>query len=192
MAAAAATFILKRAATSNKSNTRAPSSQIVTEALLQLERLQKKQKVKTDVQKLHGQWRLIFTASPNAKRSFFKQYYFPVRAHQTFIVDEDKANEGIFDNGVFVLGTKFRVVGPFRWTPERNRMEFSVDRVVLGVGPWEWKKDGFDKNGYSLEGRSVKDLPFFTFFAVRDDIACARGRTGGVALYARVPKGEEL
>lgn len=65
-------------------------------------------------------------------------------------------------------------------------MEFLVDSMSIGLGTWQWRWDGLDKGGGSLQGRTAKDLPFFTFFALRDDIAVARGRSGGLALYARV------
>lgn len=195
MNAAAATFILKKAAEAHIKGTRRPNASSVSSALLQLEREQKRNKVQTDIEKLFGQWRLIFTLNPKTKNPLTKALYFPLRAHQSFLRAEDgTVNEGVFDNGIFWFNgaANFRLSGPMRWTPRRSRMEFTVDRLTVKLGSWNWATDGLDKEGSSLEGRTAKTLPFFTFFAIRSDVACARGRSGGLALYARVPDDERL
>lgn len=190
MTAAASTLILKRAATSYLQGGRRPPPRVVRESILQLEKVQRRNKISSDVTKLLGQWRLVFIADQESSLPW-KTLFFPLRAHQTFTGTDES---GEFDNGVFLLGKSlfFRVIGPFRWVARGNRLEFSVDRLKLGAGPWEFVQDGLDKDGYSLEGRTSKDLPFFTFFCIRDDIAVARGRSGGLALYARVPDDERL
>lgn len=196
-AAAAATLILQRAAKSYIAGTKRPSNSDLSGALFEIEKFQRRNKSISDVEKLYGQWRLIFVSDIRSKNPFLKSYYFPVRAHQTFLREEvgDEAPVGdVFDNGIFLNNgfASLHVRGPMRWVSERNRLEFSVDMCTVKVGNWEWKKEGLDKEGYSLEGRSVKTLPFFTFFLLRDDLAAARGRSGGVALYARVPESEVL
>lgn len=121
-----------------------------------------------------------------------KALYFPVRAQQTFIKEQRGEEEGgVFDNGVFFFGgwASYKVVGPFRWVRKRNRLEFCINRTRIKVGSWQWSREN---EGVGLEGMTAKTLPFFTFFAIRKDVAAARGRTGGMALYARVPNGEEL
>lgn len=182
MAAAAATFLLKRAADRYLNGGNRPRAETVLESLLQLESAQKRHGQKPDMAKLYGQWRLIFTGDP---RKRLQTLYFPVRAHQTF-------KPGVFDNGIFLFGgaVNMRFDGEMRFV--KNRMEFTVDRLKLKVGGWTWEKTGLDEKGGSLEGRKVKDLPFFSFFLVRDDLVAARGRTGGLALYARVPEDKRL
>lgn len=192
MTAAAATLILKHAARAHiYGDRRRPSTSVVRASMEQLEKVQKKNKVSTSVNDLYGQWRLVFTASKNRKNPLTSALFFPLRAHQTFQREsvEPSEHDGEFDNAVFLFGRTafFRVIGPMRWTVSRNRLEFSVDRLKLKFGPLEWEKDGLDKEGYSLRGRTSKTLPFFTFFCIRNDIAVARGRSGGLALYSRVP-----
>lgn len=193
MAAAAATFVLKKAATAYVSGGRRPESSTVSVSLRQLEKEQKRNKIKSDGELLYGQWRLVFTADTKTKNPLTKALYFPLRAHQSFLRDGD-GDGGIFDNGIFWFGggACFRVRGPFRWVAPRNRMEFTVDEVTIKIGPWEWTKNGLDKEGGTLEGRTAKTLPFFTFFSIRNDIMSARGRSGGLALYARVPDDDYL
>lgn len=204
MAAAGATLILKHATRAFMRGGRRPAPVALRESLLQLERMQKTNKASVDLDKLLGQWRLIFV-TPKKKPTIFNSLYFPFRAHQTFsrfppdtsasnASDSNDVEIGEFDNGVFLLGSAlyFRVIGPMRFASERNRLEFSVDRLKIKIGPFEWVKDGLDMDGYSLKGRRVSKLPFFTFFSVRDDIAVARGRSGGLALYGRVGDDEQL
>lgn len=203
MTAAGATLILKHATRAFMRGGKRPAPVALRESILQLERTQKSNKAAVDLDKLFGQWRLVFV-SPKKKPTRFNSLYFPVRAHQTFNLfpksttsdtsDSSDAEIGEFDNGVFLLGSAlyFRAIGPMRFSRKHNRLEFSVDRVKLKVGPFEWVKDGFDKDGYSLKGRRVNKLPFFTFFSIRDDIAVARGRSGGLAVYGRVRDNERL
>lgn len=198
MAAAGSTLILKHAAKAYLEGGRKPSPVVVREAILQLEKVQKRNKIKSDVAKLYGQWRLIFTGDKTIQNPVTRALFFPIRAHQTFNRkdddDDDAHKDGEFDNAVIIIPSFlfFRIVGPMRWVSKANRMEFSVDRLVLKIGPFEWIKNGLDKEGYSLEGRTAKTLPFFTFFSIRDDILVARGRSGGIALYYRVPDDEAL
>lgn len=202
MAAAGATLILKHAANAYINSRRRPSTVALRESMLQLEKIQRANKAKVDLNKLLGQWRLVFV-TPKKSPSPFNSLYFPLCAHQTFrsfekeavdIEDSSDVEIGEFDNGVFLLGSAlyFRVIGPMRFSHPGNRLEFSVDRLKIKVGPFEWVKDGLDKDGYTLKGRRVAKLPFFTFFCVRDDIAVARGRSGGLALYTRVAEDKQL
>lgn len=145
-----------------------------------------------ELSQLYGQWRLVLTADRDGRNLITKALYFPLRAQQTFLKEERREEEGgVFDNGVFLFGgwAWFRVVGPFRWVRKGNRLEFCVNRIKIKVGGWQWSKE---QEGEGLEGKTAKTLPFFKFFAIRKDVAAARGRTGGLALYTRVADGEEL
>lgn len=192
MVAAAAAFVLTKAASAYTKGGRRPGGSTVTTALLQLEREQRRNKIKSDIDLLYGQWRLVFTADEKTKNPLLKAVYFPVRAQQTFIPGDKDA--GVFDNGIFLFGSTvfFRFRGPARWQPKMSRLEFTVDELEVKIGSFRWKKAGLDKEGPTLEGRTAKTLPFFTFFSIRKDILAARGRSGGLALYARVPDNERL
>lgn len=187
MAAAAATFILKRASQTYLQGGNRPPATTVMKSLLQIEKLQKQNNVKCDEKLLYGQWRVIFAGNPSSKAPFSTSY-FPLNAQQIMSKDDG----GIFDNGIKLGPFYMRLRGAMRWATPGNRMEFGVDRVTLGVGDWKWSKDGLDKEGYSLEGRTAKELPFLAFCLLRQDLAVARGRGGGMALYSRVPKEEEI
>jgi hypothetical protein len=197
LVAAASTMILKRA--TMPSSVRRPNARTVANALVQLERVQKRNKAKTDIAQLVGQWQLTVTSSESTykaqragiKNPFGRPLYFPLQTRQTFIPDSDPAclETGIFDNAIFALGCVFRVRGPYRWIALANRLEFTASSMSLRVGglpPFEARNlDG------PLGVRTAKTLPFFTFFLARNGVAAARCRSGGVALYTRVPKDQE-
>lgn len=197
LAAAAATMILKRAADAAQANTQRsrPSAATVGHALVQLEKEQKRNKAKTDIKQLAGQWQLTVTGKVGQKAKFYeKPTYFPVRAHQTFVPDESSdATTGVFDNGIFFAGCSLRFRGPYRWVERANRLEFTFSTVSLKFGPLKpLVFNGTDKEGSTLGDRTAKTLPFFTFYLARKGIAAARGRGGGLALYRRVEAGKEL
>ena len=102
--------------------------------------------------------------------------------------------DGVFDNGVFVGGASLRFRGPFRLSPQRNRLEFTFDELRIRLGKWAptWKWSGLSGRPDKPSKSTEKGLPFFTFFYVRDRIACARGRGGGLALYKKVEQGSEV
>lgn len=197
MTAPAATVVLVEAARAYTAGGKRPLPSSVVTALLQIEREQKRNKVRSDLSLLHGQWRLVFTTDDKSKFPPFRALYFPIRAHQTFFHGGEKGD--IFDNAVFLgRALSMRLSGAYRWEAAMNRLVFTVSKIVLKLGGLGWEKDGLDKEdatlkggASALEGRTAKTLPFFTFFLIRSDILAARGRSGGLALYARVPNGEE-
>jgi len=173
-----------------------PKPQEVATRMVEVEAERKRAKARTDISLLtSGQWRVCAINPKRKKRSgplaalpADGPYYFPVRAQQTITFGSD--DEGTFNNGVFWGPLSFRLIGPARWVPERNRMEFTFAKAELRIGPFG--PFNFDAGESSIAGKTAKDLPFFTWFYVDDEIAMSRGRTGGMALYAKVPPGEEL
>jgi hypothetical protein len=189
-------MILNRA--SAPKSARRPSARTVESALLQLEKEQKRNKSKTDVKNLVGQWQLTLTSSeatPKARKAkfknpFFAPQYFPVLARQSFIAATPDGCTGVFDNTVYALGCALNLRGPYRWIAKTNRLEFTAESAGFRVGPLP--PIVFKNLDKPLdETRTAKDLPFFTFYIARSGIAAARGRSGGIALYAGVPKGQE-
>lgn len=189
--AAAATVVLKRATESQRS--RRPSSSTVANALQQLEKQQRRNKATTDINELVGQWELVFTSKEKTSNPLERPMYFPIRARQTFKLTDSSEQVGTFNNGIFVAGSSLRFQGPFRWVSKANRLEFTFTSLTLRIGPLgPFVFNDIDKKGNELGERTAKVLPFFTFFLARRGIATARGRGGGLALYKKVAKSEEL
>lgn len=119
-------------------------------------------------------WMLIFTAEKGLGRG----RYFPITAIQRF----DAAAKRI-ENGVYLGPLGFLTFeGPFSW---KNRiLAFVFERLRIKLGP-------FNPFDISIKGKdqrepSNKDKdPFFIWFYIDEEIAVARGRSGGTAFWVR-------
>ena len=133
----------------------------------------------------NARWRLVFTSSAGDLAKLRKTgtgggRYFPLTAVQSW------SSGGHIRNGVH-LGhwAALQFDGPFRLSGKR--MQFDFDKLslkFLGLkGSFQLKPPG-----YSLPEQSTKAggaLPFFLFAWADGDLVVARGRSGGVALWAR-------
>lgn len=70
-------------------------------------------------------------------------------------------------------------------------LAFDFDRLNLRLGGWQ--------TGFPLKGKQdpstfkrEKASPFFVFYYVDERIICARGRGGGIAMWARTTPQWEL
>ncbi|XP_051115186.1 uncharacterized protein LOC127240507 [Andrographis paniculata] len=118
-------------------------------------------------------WMLIFTA----KKKLDDGNYFPVTAVQRF----DAAGKRI-ENGVYLgpLGS-LTFEGRFSWNKRILAFIFERIRVKAGpLGPFEYCFKGKDD-----EREPGNRDPFFTWFYVDEEIAVARGRSGGTAFWVR-------
>ncbi|KAL3640743.1 hypothetical protein CASFOL_015711 [Castilleja foliolosa] len=117
-------------------------------------------------------WMLVFTA----EKKLTGGKYFPITAVQRF----DASGKRI-ENGVYL--------GPLGWLTFEGRISwkkrilafiFEQVRIKVGpLGPFEISIKGKDER----EPES-KD-PFFIWFYIDDEIAVARGRSGGTAFWVR-------
>lgn len=117
-------------------------------------------------------WMLIFTAQKKLDRG----KYFPITAVQRF----DAAGRRI-ENGVYLgpLGS-LTFEGRFSWKNRILAFIFERLRVKIGpLGPFEFNFKGKDERE-----PSNKD-PFFIWFYIDEEIAVARGRSGGTAFWVR-------
>ncbi|XP_024008860.1 uncharacterized protein LOC18993101 isoform X2 [Eutrema salsugineum] len=117
-------------------------------------------------------WMLIFTAE-----KLKKGRYFPLTAVQRF----DAAGKRI-ENGVYLgpIGA-LTFEGRFSW---KNRiLAFIFERIRIKIGPLDPLEIGLGKKEAEVEP-SNKD-PFFIWFYVDEEIAVARGRSGGTAFWCR-------
>ncbi|CAI9786888.1 unnamed protein product [Fraxinus pennsylvanica] len=117
-------------------------------------------------------WMLIFTA----KKQLEGGRYFPITAVQRF----DAAGKRI-ENGVYLglLGS-LTFEGRLSW---KNRiLAFIFERIRVKIGP-------FNPFDISIKGKDEREPsnkdPFFIWFYVDEEIAIARGRSGGTAFWVR-------
>ncbi len=152
---------------------------------------------------LNGKWRLVYTSgtkkvAANLNRAGFGGSYFPVRAVQSFDV-----GAGRIRNGIYLGPLKFFFDGPFVWREKLAMLEFTFTRVSLSLGPlgpvsfdiddgkWDAIKAAEQSaskgQGKVEKGKASKPgtNPFFKFVHTDDVCIAARGRGGGLALWAR-------
>ena len=82
------------------------------------------------------------------------------------------------------------MLGPFKWPdPERRSVcafEPTRARCQLGAREWEWSLEADDASPSAFDEAPVSKLPFFKFLLVDEKVAVAQGRSGGVAVWARI------
>ncbi|KAL7152931.1 hypothetical protein ABFS83_04G131700 [Erythranthe nasuta] len=117
-------------------------------------------------------WMLIFTA----QKKLDGGKYFPITAIQRF----DAAGKTI-ENGVYLgpLGC-LTFEGRFSWN--KRILAFIFERIRIKVGPLNPFE--FNLKGKDEREPSNKD-PFFIWFYIDEEIAVARGRSGGTAFWVR-------
>mmetsp|Transcript_542 Transcript_542/g.1548 ORF Transcript_542/g.1548 Transcript_542/m.1548 type:complete len:271 (-) Transcript_542:68-880(-) len=132
-------------------------------------------------------WKLVFTVSKsNLNQATSKGLgsvsgnggsFFPVTAVQNW----NNANMRI-QNGIFILGV-FSLIfsGDFELVNKSGILYFDFDRLDIALGPIKF---GFDLP--PDEKRAGKKRPFFVWVHADQDIAIARGRGGGLAVWKRV------
>ena len=105
------------------------------------------------------------------------------------------------ENGIFTIfgldWLKFTVVGPFMWPnpSKRTICAFQPTRSVIelgGASGLKWEVPMEPEASVPFEEASMKlksfrrDVPFFKFIFVDQEVAVAQGRSGGVAVWARI------
>ena len=152
---------------------------------------------------LNGKWRLVYTSgtkkvAANLNRAGFGGSYFPVPAVQSFDVAS-----GRIRNGIYLGPIEFFFDGPFVWREKLSMLEFTFTRVSLALGPlgpvsfdiddgkWDAVKaaeqSASEGQGKVEKGKGSKPgaNPFFKFVYTDDKCIAARGRGGGLAMWAR-------
>lgn len=135
-------------------------------------------------------WRLVFTTGTKQVQEAMRGTgrgggsYFPLTAVQRWDATASEIENGIFLGHVAAL--TFR--GPYVF--DGKRLTFDFDRLKLKLGPLNAEfplKDRIDPRAF----KAGPNLPFFLFVHVDETIAVARGRGGGLAVWARTsPKWE--
>lgn len=120
-------------------------------------------------------WMLVFTAEKKLGRG----RYFPITAVQRF----DAVGKRI-ENGVYFgpLGS-LTFEGRLSW--KKRILAFVFERIRIKVGP-------LNPFELSLKGDDEREPnntdPFFIWFYVDEEIAVARGRSGGTAFWVRAKR----
>ncbi|MBE9126433.1 hypothetical protein IQ257_05795 [Coleofasciculus sp. LEGE 07092] len=173
-----------------------PASESVVEALLQAEKTAKKVKLRHSYSQLLGSWRLGFITGTKRSRKragvilgagrFLPKW---VKIHLSYSPSEPGTEQGTVQNSVELGLLQIVLTGPTQFFSKTNILAFDFTRIrvsLLGLNLYE----GYIRGGRNREARfyeqSVKEQAFFTYFLVQEGSIAARGRGGGLALWAKV------
>ncbi len=188
------TPVLEAAASATARPEGKPLGAALVASLLEAERQTKQQRRQLSPEALLGTWRLRFTAS---KKPAFKAgqpsgsgFYIPGLAVATlaFSRSDDTADLLTIQNQLRVGPLKLRFTGPAKFLPKKNLLAFDFVRLQVLVGSLpvvNLPLPGKAAKTENFLATPVGKLPFFAFFAAQADYVAARGRGGGLALWAR-------
>ncbi|KAL4858828.1 hypothetical protein ACK3TF_001218 [Chlorella vulgaris] len=133
-----------------------------------------------------NRWRLVFTTgTKKGSKAEGKGNYFPITACQRWDATTSEIENGVFLGRFAALTFK----GPYAM--DGKILAFDFDTLKLRLGGWT-PSFGLKAKIEPSTFKRTKDAPFFAFFYVDDSIICARGRGGGIAVWARTTPAWEL
>ena len=190
--------ILEQAAKSNSK----PSPDTVVAALLAAEKNAKKSKIRHAFQQLTGNWRLCFITGTKKTRQkagivlgagrYIPEWVAKIQIAyspaETVTGAAANSETGKVENSVTVGAIELALSGPTKFLPN-NILAFDFTRIAVKLlGKTVYK--GYIRGGEAREAEflslSVAKQAFFAYFLVENEIIAARGRGGGLALWARV------
>lgn len=173
-----------------------PAASEVVRALVEAEKAAKQQHLGLPFAAFAGAWRLCFTAGRTARQTgdiiSGRGFYIPrvVPAQIGFYPDAagDNSQTGTITNQVQVAGVTLQFSGVCRYLGRKNIVVF--DFLQLDVKPFGRSLLQKEIRGGSIKADdvrsgTVKNLPFFAFFAASDRFIAARGRGGGLAIWVK-------
>ena len=176
-----------------------PSTDMVVEALLSVEKATKQQRLEYPFKSLLGKWRLCFaTGTRKVKKRggivLGKGFYLPkfAKAHISFSTLtpalDSTPTQGEIGNQVQLGSVSLKLVGPAKYLGKKNLLAFDFTNMqisLFGQVIYTGKIRGGKVQELDFDNKPVAKLPFFTFFLVTEDFIAARGRGGGLALWIR-------
>lgn len=137
-----------------------------------------------------NRWRLVFTSGTKEVQQALKGLgpgggkYFPITAAQRWDASKNEIENGIYLGHLAALTFK----GPYKMSGKK--LQFDFDTLTLKLGP---------SFSLPLKARINPEMyapdpkgPFFLFAYIDDKICIARGRGGGIAMWARTSPEWEL
>ena len=174
----------------------APAASAVVEALLMAEKTAKQNKVGYTYPQLLGTWRLGFITGTKRTRKRagiilgagrFLPYW--VKINLSYLPSEPNQNQGTVENSVEFGLLKLVLTGPTQFWQKTNILAFDFTQMkvsVSGLKLYEGYIRGGEKRELNFYKQSLKEQAFFTYFLVQEQSIAARGRGGGLALWAKV------
>jgi hypothetical protein len=189
--------ILSQIAAAYREGRKPPAAEVVVNALLQAEKTAKQQRLNYPPTSLIGKWQLCFATGTKKVRKrggiiLGKGFYVPklVKIYISFSTTMEEALvRGEIANQVELGSISLKLTGPAQYLGKKNLLGFDFtqmqislfDRVVYNQPIRSGKVQSED-----FYNQSIAKLPFFAFFLVTEDFIAARGRGGGLAIWAKM------
>ena len=184
----------------NKSNSLPDPSQIV-DALLEAEKMSKKNKIGCSFEQLLGTWQLRFITGTKKTRAkagivlgagrylpkFIKIYL--TYSEQFLATPPQDIPAGTVNNIVELGGFKLALSGPIKFLPQKNILAFDFTRISVhffGIKLYQGYIRGGEVKEKGFYPEKVGKQAFFAYFLVQDNFIAARGKGGGLALWSLV------
>jgi hypothetical protein len=189
--------VLERVAIATRSRTGdRPAAPEVVRALVEAEKAAKHQHLVLPFEAMAGQWRLGFTAGRTARQTGSgisgRGFYIPkaIPAYIGFYPDSngDDRQTGTITNQVKMAGVTLQFSGVCRYLGRRNIVAFDFLQLELktfGRSLVQKEVRGGLIKAEDVRSGSIKNLPFFAFFAATEHLIAARGRGGGLAIWIK-------
>jgi hypothetical protein len=166
-----------------------PSTADLVLALLQVEKANRGRSFSSEA--LLGEWRLFFSSRGKVKLgdAGLRGFYLPSWLPAQIAFGPNQRDEAPLEvtNRVMVGLINLKLTGPARFSEKKNLLAFDFTRLevkVLGQVVYNGKFPSPRKNQIFMD-IPVGKLPFFAFFEVSDRLIAARGRGGGLAIWAK-------
>lgn len=199
----AAEAVLVQAAQALAGSQSYPQPAAVVAALLEAEKLARKERSPLDGLQLLGTWRLGFVTGTQKTRQRAGVVLGPgrflprwVQIQIAYAAEPGASDEhpqqlrlGRAVNTVAISWLTLQVSGPIRYWWPQTILGFDFTQIRLQVGPvslWQGYLPGGPARAQDFPQQPLKQQAFFNYFLVRDQYIAARGRGGGLALWTKV------
>ena len=193
--------ILESAANLTNSKSELPKSSEVVEALLEREKLAKKEKVAHSLSDLVGCWNLRFVTGTKKSRQKISQSlpasvtlgagkYIPslIKIQITYEQMDSEFNSGRVKNSVKFAFLDLSLTGPVKFLAAKNILAFDFTSMKIKIFGWKIY-DGYIRNGEvrdrEFQANKINNQAFFGYFLIQKDLIAARGKGGGLALWGK-------
>jgi hypothetical protein len=169
-----------------------PDSQMLTAALLALERSAKQTRLVLPLESLLGTWRLCFSAGKKARyqsgQPIGNGFYVPRWVIAQISFTPEHPQQLAIANELRVGSLQIRFSGPARYQPKKNLLAFDFNYLTIRGGSISLYHGAFKRpksKEMDFAATAIARLPFFAFFAATQDYIAARGRGGGLAVWVK-------
>ena len=198
-------IILQQAASYFSDRANLPPASEVVNALLEAEKIAKKEKISYSWENLIGNWRLCFVTGTKKTRKkagivLGAGRYVPrlVKIYLNYLPGkESSGNQGTVENCVTVGGLQLSLTGPVKFIAPKNILAFdfiSMKVKLFGITLYNSYIRGGKTKETSFYTDKISQQAFFSYFYLTDSevsakpkhcAIAARGRGGGLALWTK-------